>query len=90
MFSTQPVPKIHYGADGFYYKVGHKRKSNEGADFTTINILPPTNNLSIVNPGQGIEYQFYVQSVNELGEGPVPTIHTAKGSTQSKFVTTNK
>ena len=69
------MPEVFYGASGFYYKVGYRKLNTAGFIVYEVKDLSITR-FEIPNPGVYEKYQFYVQSVNELGDGPTARIFT--------------
>ena len=66
---------VYYGAPGFYYKVAYR--TDDAPAFTVVQVSDPTVRVyQVPTPGKGVKYHFYVQSVNSLGEGPTPIIHS--------------
>jgi len=71
---------VYYGAPGFYYQVGYRKKDkNSNADFSFEKIttnLTYAREFEIPSPGIDQEWEFFVQSGNDMGlnKQPTPTV----------------
>ena len=69
------MPEVFHGASGFYYKVGYRKLNTTVFTIYEVTDLSMTR-FEIPSPGVYEKYQFYVRSVNELGDGPTARIFT--------------
>lgn len=83
----QPISDVYYGAPGFYYQVGYRKKDSNG-DFTLDKVtknLTYAREFEIPSPGVNQEWEFFVQSGNNLGLKERPAFTNAFSGDKSMF-----